>query len=90
MSHCLAQRKYRKTEKGKKNHCWAENRRRQRLSKAEGKNMDDASSTGLPRWYKKWINGIKNHRIHMQTVHRCHFCGSYGLVVDKFPRRGYG
>jgi hypothetical protein len=20
----------------------------------------------------------------------CHFCGSQGLVVEKFPRRGYG
>jgi len=21
---------------------------------------------------------------------RCHFCGSFGVIVDQFPRRGYG
>jgi len=21
---------------------------------------------------------------------RCHFCGSFGVIVDRFPRRGYG
>jgi len=21
---------------------------------------------------------------------RCHFCGSFGVIVDAFPRRGYG
>ncbi len=52
--------------------------------------MDDASSTVLSQWYMKLINGIKNRHFHTLAIHRCHICGSYGLVVDKFPRRGYG
>jgi hypothetical protein len=23
-------------------------------------------------------------------IGRCHFCGSVGLIVDRFPRRDYG
>ena len=23
-------------------------------------------------------------------IGRCHFCGSLGVIVDRFPRRGYG
>ena len=46
-NHREAQRKYRQTEKGKKAHRQAENRRRYGLSQKSQKNMDDASSTVL-------------------------------------------
>jgi hypothetical protein len=56
--------------------------------------MDDSSSTVLPLWCMEVL-----FYAHLVVVHarawfdktgRCHFCGSGGVIVDKFPRRGYG
>jgi hypothetical protein len=89
--HREAQRRYRKTPKGKKAHCQAENRRRHGWSKEKGKKMDDPSSRG----WAGWAIGLLIY-IHLVTVHvrawvdrsgRCHFCGCKGRIVDRFPRR---
>jgi len=89
-NHCKAQRKYRQTEKGKKAHREAENRRRQGLSQQIQKNMDDPSSIALPVWCMTPIKAVKNRILSVGTAVRCHFCGSAGLLVEHFPRRGYG
>ena len=86
-THREAQRRYRQTEKGKKAHREAENRRRYGLSQ---KNMDDPSSTALPAWCMKQVKAVKSCLLHMSITVQCHFCGSAGLVVGHFPRRGYG
>ena len=89
-NHRKAQRKYRQTEKGKKNHCEAENRRRHGLSQKKPKNMDDPSSTGLPAWFMTPIKAVKHRLFTAGETVRCHFCGSNGHLVAQFPRRGYG
>jgi len=88
--HREAQRRYRRTDKGKRAHCLAENRRRYGLNENNQKNMDDASSTVPFQWGKGVLRCIKNRPFHVDTLPKCHFCGSYGLLVDAFPRRGYG
>ncbi len=92
-NHRKAQRKYRRTAKGKKNHCKAENRRRYGLSEKMHQSirkMDDATTTVLSQWYMGLLWGVRNWLFHAQTHPTCHFCGSYGHLVDEFPRRGYG
>ena len=75
-----AQRRYRQTEKGREAHRQGERRRRMKKSK---KTVDDRGTTlessrdNVP---------IKSSGAEI----RCHFCGSYGVVVKDFPRRGYG
>ena len=85
-----AQRRYRQTPKGKKNHCYAENRRRHGLSKKNRKKMDDATTTRLPAWCMGLLLVIGKRILPVQTTTCCHFCGSCGQIVDEFPRRGYG
>jgi hypothetical protein len=51
--HREAQRKYRQSEKGKKAHCEAENRRRHSQNQKKEKNMDDATSTPRRLWAMK-------------------------------------
>ena len=93
-NHREAQKRYRRTAKGKKAHREAENRRRYGLSKKDQKNMDDVSSTVLPTWcmsillYLKII--IRDASAWFDKAGCCHFCGSCGKIVDEFPRRGYG
>ena len=89
-----AQRKYRRTPKGKKAHCEDENRRRHGLSKKNQKNMDDQTTTALPAWgitlliFAQLL--ISRTKAWFDRTGRCHFCGSLGKIVDKFPPRGYG
>ena len=90
MNHCRAQRKYRQTKKGKRNHCWAENRRRHGLSKKNQKNMDDAPSTVRTAWVMGVLCRLLNQLLHVKDTPYCLFCGCSGQIVDHFPRRGYG
>jgi hypothetical protein len=85
-----AQRRYRQTEKGKKNHREAENRRRQGLSQKNQKNMDDTPSTVLPTWSIALLMWIQNRIFGFQMPPRCRFCNVTGQIVPTFPRRGYG
>ena len=89
-NHREAQRRYRQSEKGKKAHREAENRRRYGLTQKNQKNMDDPSSTALPPWCRRQVKAVKSRVLHMGATVRCHFCGSAGLLVEHFPRRGYG
>lgn len=79
-SHRKAQQQYRLTAKGKTAHRQAERRRRLRQHK---KTMDDASSTPHPTY------DTPSKKL-TYPVGCCHFCGRRGLVMDHFPRRGYG
>ena len=85
-----AQRKYRQTKKGKRNHCEAENRRRHGLSVIREKNMDDTASTVLPVWCIALLLWIQNRILGPKPAPRCQFCGASGRIVPAFPRRGYG
>jgi len=80
-AHREAQRRYRRTLKGKKAHREAERRRRMRISK---KTMADRGSTDIPLLCK--LDG----RRRMRTKGRCRFCRHPGRITGKFPRRGYG
>ena len=91
--HREAQRRYRKTPKGRKNHREAENRRRQ-SRKGQGivKKMDDASSTPQLLLLISLITIIYMFLLGSKTgfsTPRCRFCGARGRVVSVFPRRGY-
>jgi hypothetical protein len=89
--HREAQKRYRRTPKGKKAHCQAENRRRHGWSKKKEKKMDDPSSRGLtgraigPLVYACLV--LARARVGLDSSRRCHFCGCRGRVVDRFPRR---
>ena len=89
IAHQEAQRRYRKTEKGKQAHCEAENRRRLRICKKNRKILDDTAANHLYRCLKIQVvsAGLKENN---ERVGRCHFCGSVGRIVDQFPRRDYG
>ena len=85
-----AQRKYRQTPKGKKNHCESENRRRHGNTLRKPKNMDDATSTARRPWAMKMLTHIKSCTWRIDLRPFCHFCGIRGRIVSSFPRRGYG
>lgn len=85
-----AQRKYRQTEKGKKNHREDENRRRHGLSKKNKKNMDDTTSTVLPVWCIALLLWMQSQIFGIKPTPRCRFCNTSGQIVPVFPRRGYG
>ena len=89
-SHRQAQRRYRQTEKGKKAHCQAENRRRYGHPQNQPKNMDDVTSTPRLPWAMKLFTRISNRTWHIDLASMCHFCGAGGRIVAAFPRRGYG
>lgn len=97
-AHREAQRKYRTTEKGKKAHREAENRRRMGLSKKNKKSVDDTASTlqcTASTITKCAKASAMDHPLEwgatpLLRMGRCHFCGSAGVIVDRFSRRGYG
>ena len=91
------QRRYRRTEKGKKAHREAEKRRRVGLTKKNARIVDYTGST--PQCGEATMetspggsDDVRNEGGGnvVNAVCRCHFCGSWGVVVDGFPRRGYG
>ena len=85
-----AQKRYRQTEKGKKRHREAENRRRYRKTIKKVKKMDDTPSTVLPAWYTTSIIWTRSRTMGFHIGSRCRFCGVFGQLVPNFPRRGYG
>ena len=91
------QRRYRRTEKGKKAHREAEKRRRVGLTKKTERIVDYTGSTPQCGYATMPPSpGGSDERQSAEggntviTLYRCHFCGSWGIVVDRFPRRGYG
>ncbi len=82
-AHREAQQLYRQTEKGRKAHCRAEQRRRLKKNCTSKKNMDDEGSTPDIAHVNLLMKRLKNRIC-------CCCCGVIGLVVDTFPRRGYG
>jgi len=94
MNHRESERRYRQTEKGKKAHREAENRRRYRLMSKNEKKMDDLSSIHSRLWCISLLIAlarvVTECRAWFDRTGRCHFCGSVGEVVEAFPRRGYG
>jgi hypothetical protein len=85
-----AQRRYRQTDKGKKQHREAENRRRYRQIVSNSKKMDDTPSTQLPVWCTTIIMWTRHLYFGLQIKPYCRSCGVLGQLVTEFPRRGYG
>ncbi len=84
LSHRKAQKNYRQTEKGKKQHRLAEQKRRSgRALKKIKKTVADRGST--PRRLHDSLGDIVK-----LLFNRCHICDAIGQIVDLFPRRGYG
>lgn len=88
-AHREAQKRYRQTAEGQSAHREAERKRRMRIVK---KNMDDRGSTHISLGCKISLSYPDDSykRVGIGNKGRCHFCGSYGTIVNKFPRRGYG
>ena len=76
-SHSEAQRRYRSTWKGREAHRLSE--RRRRMGRVQ-KTMDDQSS----------IPGPADLIVVDKGAGCCRYCGRAGVIVDQFPRRGYG
>ena len=89
-SHRKAQQRYRQTEKGKKSHRLAENRRRHRKNKPLSKKMDDATTRTPFDWAMVALRKENLVGFCPDLKSRCHFCGRMGVIVSHFPRRGYG
>ena len=97
-AHRGAQRRYRRTEKGKKAHRKGEKRRRMGLSRRKsGEIVDDEGSTPQCSTTTMETSAVSSDEGRDGSeenapirVGRCHFCGSMGVIVDEFPRRGYG
>lgn len=94
-AHREAQRRYRKTEEGRRKHREAE--RQRRIRKLNKTSVADGGSTPYRQGYTIEITGYKspvrvqNWNKKIQKGHgECHFCGVCGDIVEKFPRRGYG
>lgn len=79
-AHRLSQQRYRQTVKGREAHRQAEKRRRMQGSE---KTVADTSST-------RAIVHDTLPQDHPFILPCCHFCGRNGVVVEYFPRRGYG
>lgn len=90
LNHCKAQQKYRQSDKGKKAHRQAENRRRYRKKHHQQKKMDDATSLPCCKWAMVIPTGLKKATMHTHGRVFCQFCGISGQIVGAFPRRGYG
>jgi len=67
------------------------------LSKKIKKIVDDRGSTLHSSYSKIAISTSFGDKQQIESAGsnsirfgRCHFCGSFGVIVDRFPRRGYG
>lgn len=91
-SHEESQRKYRQTEKGRKNHREREKLRRMGLSKKSEAIVDDTSNRRQYRRrnieYGDLEDSIREdaQRLGYQVC-RCHVCGCWGVVVQRFAHR---
>jgi hypothetical protein len=58
------------------------------------KTVDDRGSTVGAAKYKMSLSSGGGRYFQGRAVvgrrGRCHFCGIYGVIMNKFPRRGYG
>ena len=81
-AHRKNQQKYSSTKNGKKVRALAASRRR-RLSHSK-KNVADTPSTPVSEHVKR------NYQGSTTLLPHCLFCGKTGLIVDYFPRCGYG
>ncbi len=93
--HRDAQKRYREKEKGKQTHLEAERRRRWKLweksQQKEGNlNNRKEASKALKQCTPHFVKGeaLKMKKCVGENSH-CHFCRRDGIIVKKFPRRGY-
>lgn len=89
-SHRKAQQRYRQTEKGKRAHRLAENRRYYRKKSPSSKNMDDDTSNPPPNMQIGAACEGNLTKFHFNFLKFCHFCGRLGEILSPFPRRRYG
>jgi len=93
-AHRQAQQRYRRTERGKNAHRAAEKRRWVGLSRKTQQILDDAGSTPPVGRRTLRCAGLSQPgtwgTLEGVRIGRCHWCGCWGVIVDRFPRRGYG
>ncbi len=93
-AHREAQRRYRWTGRGKQAHRDAEKRRRMGLSKKRKEIVDDAGTTPPYRELTLQYGSLKACNAWASEsgcrIGRCYVCGSWGIIVERFARRGYG
>lgn len=78
-----AQQRYRQTENGRETHREAERRRRIRKTRGIQKTVDDEGTTPP-------ISHVTIPSKALKSIGLCHCCGIVGVIVRKFPHRGYG
>ncbi len=93
-AHREAQRRYRQTGRGRRAHREAEKRRRVGLSKESKEIVDDTGTTPSVRGLTLHSGSLKACIAQAEKqgcrIGRCFVCGSWGIIVERFPRRGYG
>lgn len=99
-NHRESQKRYRSKEKGKRQHRQAEKRRRLRRCERDRRNNHKQRkliATGKDdlKKAKKDILAVFRFQklVKIKKVGEkahCHFCGRRGVILQKFPRRGYG
>ncbi len=90
-----AQKRYRETEKGKNQHCEAENRRRMGLSKKNKRTMADTSCESHYTFRKKKMRVGFSSKEQAEgavgteiKIGKCHYCDIRAAIVTEFPERG--
>lgn len=78
-----AQKQYRQTENGRKVRREAERRRRIRKNRGIKKSVGDQGSTPI-------ITRVIITPSPLKNIGHCYYCGVAGVIVERFPRRGYG
>ena len=81
---------HRKAEKKRRWQLWEKNERHRdnQASEQRTKNCYRASLDNRFLVSRRKNKGQIKKK--MGTIGFCHFCGSEGVIVEKFPRRGYG
>lgn len=93
--HRKAQKKYRESGNGKeKRRIYAQKYRyREWLIKRKFNKKKIYSKLQIEPAYSNVINTLKQinrHKLKINSLSACHFCGWEGFIIEKFPRRGYG
>ena len=90
-AHQEAQKKYRQTQKGKNQHCEAENRRRVGLSKKNNRTMADTSCESHYKFRKEKITaGFRNREDAEDAlgteikIGKCHYCHVWAVIVTEY------
>ncbi len=85
-AHREAQKRYRKTEKGKKAHREAEKRRRMGKSKIRKRSKNREVAVKCCESAVMYAKSVIETGAKLGEKTYCHFCRCLGVITDKFPR----